>query len=160
MAALLVGALSGAPPFVPPPTAHGPAAAFFSPPNGHDGQWQHRVRRSSSSSSSRVRRSTRGSRSRGARRGSLSGATHSTSSAPGSTPWPPSMRGWGAGGRDAKKVGAQSAWTRSACLKVQLNDVWMAFGRTALRAACHARLCTGDISRTGQAMQLHGSGQG
>ena len=51
-------------------------------------------------------------------------------------------------------------WTRSACLKVQLNDVWMAFGRTALRAACHARLCTGDISRTGQAMQLHGSGQG
>ena len=46
MAALLVGALSGASPFVLPPTAHGAAAAFFSPPNGHDGQWQHRVRRS------------------------------------------------------------------------------------------------------------------
>ena len=40
MAALLIGALSGASPFVPPPTAHGAAAAFFPPPNGHDGQWQ------------------------------------------------------------------------------------------------------------------------
>ena len=39
MAALLVGALSGASPFVPPPTAHGAAAAFFisrghTPPHG------------------------------------------------------------------------------------------------------------------------------
>ena len=45
MAALLIGALSGASPFVPPPTAHGAAAAFFPPPNGHDGQWQQGVRR-------------------------------------------------------------------------------------------------------------------
>ena len=48
-----------------------------------------RRRRSSSSSSLPRRRSTRGSSSRGARRGSLSGATRSTSGAPGSTPWPP-----------------------------------------------------------------------
>lgn len=32
-------------------------------------------------------------------------------------------------------------WTRSACLKVQLNDVWMAFGRTAFE-----RLVTHDFA--------------
>ena len=39
LAALFVGALSGASPFVQPTTAHGAAAASFPPPNGHDGQW-------------------------------------------------------------------------------------------------------------------------
>ena len=66
-------ALSDASPFVQPTTAHGAATAFFPPPNGHDGQWQQGVRSRSCSSSNRAprRRSTRGSSSRGASRGSL-----------------------------------------------------------------------------------------